>query len=112
MIQQEFCQDCHQKHDCQEVYRQLGHATCPSVVRKVIAAFLLPLIVFIISLAVFDEIIAAAGGNILRSSQDGNPAGTQELQTAISFLMALLTTFVCVLVITVINRRLGKTEKF
>jgi len=108
MVQQEFCQDCRYKHDCREIYRRLGHATCPSILRKVIVAFLLPLVVFIVSLAIFDEFFAVAVRSILRSSQDGTGGNMQELQTAVSFFMALLITSVCVVFTRAINKRLGK----
>lgn len=108
MIQQEFCKDCQQQHDCREVYRRLGHATCPSIFRKVIVAFLLPLIIFIVSLAVLEKIFAATGQNVLSSSQDGGPASARELQTAVSFFAALLITALCVLITRIINKRLHK----
>ncbi len=108
MKQQEFCQDCHYKHDCRQIYRQLGHASGPSIVRKVIVAFLLPLVVFIISLAVFNEVFAVAGGLNLFYSQDGNPSNMQELKILVCFLMALFTTLVCVFFIKVIDKRLHK----
>ena len=97
MAQQEFCEDCKQKHDCQRVYEQLGDIKGPSVVIKVIVAFLLPLVVFIVSLAAFQEIF-------------GNTISSQRLQTALSLLPALLVTFVCILIVRVINRRLKQTE--
>ena len=93
MIQKEFCQDCHQKHNCQEVYRQLSHATCPSITRKVIGAFLLPMVIFIVSLAFFYKIFAATA---------------QQLHTIVSFLMALLITSLCLFVTRVITRRFHK----
>lgn len=108
MNQQEFCQSCHYKHDCRQIYRQLGHTSCPSVVRKVIVAFLLPLVVFIISLAVFDDFFAGAGGDILHFSQNGDPSNMQELKIVVSFFMALLTTSVCVFFTKMINKRLHK----
>jgi len=58
MSQQKLCQECNQRHQCQEVYRQLGKAQGPSVVFKVIVAFLLPLVVFIAALAIFEEILS------------------------------------------------------
>ena len=97
MAQQEFCEDCKQKHDCQEIYKQLGDIKGPSVVIKVIVAFLLPLVVFIVSLAAFQEIF-------------GNAIDDQRLLTILSLLPALLVTFVCILIIRVINRRLKQTE--
>ena len=108
MIKQEFCKDCHLKDDCQEIYRQLGHASCPSVVRKVIAAFLLPLVVFIFSLAVFNKIFAAQEGGNLFSYQQGNSSNVQDLKTAVIFLMALLTSFVFVIFLKLLDKKLNK----
>lgn len=95
MAEQKFCNDCKQKHDCQEIYKQLGDVKGPSVVVKVIVAFLLPLVVFIASLATFKEILAKA-------------ISTQRMQTALSLLLALLVTFVCILIVRMINRRFGQ----
>jgi hypothetical protein len=95
MAQPRFCQDCTQKHDCKKVYEQLGAMKGPSVVVKVVLAFLLPLVIFIASLAAFGEIFAGA--------TDSQPA-----QTALSLLPALLVTSGCVLIMGAINRRLNK----
>ena len=97
MAEQNICEDCKQKHDCQEIYKQLGDVEGPSVVIKVIVAFLLPLVVFIVSLAVFQEIFAKA-------------ISSQRLQTALSLLLALLVTFVCILIVRVINRTRTNTD--
>jgi hypothetical protein len=71
-------------------------------------AFLLPLVVFIVSLAVFNEIFTSAGGRNLFYSQDGNPSNMQELKIFGCFLMALFTTAVCVFIIKVIDKRLHR----
>jgi uncharacterized membrane protein len=97
MAQQEFCEDCKQKHECQRIYEQLGDIKGPSVVIKVIVAFLLPLVVFIVSLAAFQEIF-------------GNTISSQRVQTVLSLLSALMVTFVCIWIVRVINRRLKQTE--
>jgi uncharacterized membrane protein len=91
MVPGKDCQDCIQKHDCQSIYEQLGESPGPSVVLKAILAFLLPLVVFIVSLAVFERVLAGA-------------INTGRIQTVISFLLALLATFVCVLITRVINK--------
>jgi len=88
MSEQESCRYCHERYECREVYRQLGSNKGPSVVLKVVAAFLVPLVVFIVSLAVFEGILAKAV----------NPGA---LQTGISALLAVSVTFVCILVIKV-----------
>jgi uncharacterized membrane protein len=105
MVQKDFCQNCRQKHDCREVYRRMGNATCPSILLKAITAFLLPLIVFIVSLAVFDKIFTRAGESIFSISQNSNLTNAQKLQTVIGFLMALLITFICVSITRTINKK-------
>ena len=97
MAEQEFCEDCKQKHDCQRIYEQLGDVAGPSVVIKVIVAFLLPLVVFIVSLAVFQEIFAKA-------------INSQRAQTAFSFLLALMVTFICILIVRVVRKRISGLE--
>ena len=94
MASQRFCQDCIQKHDCRSVYEQLGNDSGASVTLKVILAFLLPLIVFIVSLAISERILARA-------------IDIEEVQIALSLLLALLATFVCVLITRVISKQLG-----
>jgi uncharacterized membrane protein len=94
MASQRFCQDCIQKHDCKRIYEQLGNTSGPSVALKVILAFLLPLIVFIVSLAVFERVLADTINN-------------GRVQTALSLLLALLATFVCMLITRVINKKLS-----
>ena len=94
MFQQKFCQECNQKRNCKEVYQQLGKAGGPSVIFKVVIAFLVPLVVFIAALAAFEAILA-------------NTINTKQLQTALSFLLALSMAFAVVLVIKTIN----KTDK-
>jgi len=95
MSEQEFCDNCNQKHNCGSIYHQLGNIKGPSVVAKVVIAFLLPLLVFIISLAIFEEIFVKTINN-------------QLIQTALSMVSALLVTFSCILIVKVINKRLGQ----
>jgi len=97
MAQEKFCQECNQRHDCQEVYQRLGKAEGPSVVFKVVAAFLLPLMVFIAALAASEKILAKT-------------MNSKEVQTALSFLLALSVTFVCIFVLKAINRQLSKDK--
>jgi uncharacterized membrane protein len=97
MVQEKFCEGCDQSSKCQEIYRKLGNVKGPSVALKVIVAFLLPLIVFIISLAVFERVFA-------------NSIGAGGLRTAISLLMAFLVTFVFILIVKVIGRQISKSR--
>jgi len=91
MDEQKFCQGCNQKDECQKVYQHLGNFKGPSFVSQVIIAFLVPVMVFIVSLAVFEKIFTGA-------------VNAKELQTVLSFLLALSVTFVCVLILRIICR--------
>jgi uncharacterized membrane protein len=97
MFQQKFCQECNQKRNCREIYQQLGNTKNPSVVFKVVIAFLVPLVVLIAALAIFKAILAG----IINS---------KEAQTALSFLLALSMTFAVLLVIKAINKKLSKNK--
>ncbi len=97
MDQQELCHGCTKKSRCQEVYEKIGNIQGGSIVLKVITAFLLPILVFIVSLAGFDKILAKV-------------TTSKELQTAAGLLLALLVTFVCVLITRVINKGLIKNK--
>jgi small-conductance mechanosensitive channel len=97
MAQENLCSECPQTRDCKAVYRQLGDAKAPCVVTKVLVAFLLPIAVFIASLAVFDYTLTQAV-----SSDKG--------RIALSFLLAAGVSFVCILITRAINSRLAKSK--
>ncbi len=99
MASQRFCQDCIQKHDCRSVYEQLGNSSGASVALTAILAFLLPLIVFIVSLAVSERVLARATNN-------------EGLQIALNFLLALLVTLVFVFITRIIFKQPGLDKEF
>jgi len=72
----------------------LGDSTCESVTLKVILAFLLPLVVFIVSLAVFERLLDGA-------------INIEGVHIALSFLLSLLVTFVSVFITRVFNKKPG-----
>ena len=96
MEQEEFCKDCHLKHDCQEVYRRLGNKECPPVLLKTITAFLLPMVVFTVSLAVFEEIFSAGSYLHVPKAQ----------QSAICCLIAVLITAAAMIIVKFTNKLL------
>ncbi|MHC4116398.1 MAG: SoxR reducing system RseC family protein [Planctomycetota bacterium] len=77
------------------MYEQLGNTEGPSIVTKVVLAFLLPLVVFTISLAIFERVFSG----VISAGQ---------IQSALSFISALLLTFICILLTKVINRQLNQ----
>jgi hypothetical protein len=95
MAEREFCDNCNQKNNCSSIYHQLGNTNSPSVVVKVVIAFLMPLMVFIISLAIFEEIFAET-------------ISSQLVQTTLSMVSAVVVTLSCILITRVINKRLGQ----
>ena len=94
----DFCQGCNQKDRCQEAYRQLGGVRGPAILGKVVLAFLLPLVVFIGSLAVFQRVAAKA-------------AVAKDVQTAFGLLLAAAATLVCVLVTRAIDKRISEKRQ-
>jgi DMSO/TMAO reductase YedYZ heme-binding membrane subunit len=91
MVQQEFCQICPQKDDCRKVYRKLGNTKGPPVTAKVVLAFLLPLLIFIVSLGTSERILTKV-------------IDTDYVLTAISLLLSLLVTFACIVLIRILRR--------
>jgi TRAP-type uncharacterized transport system fused permease subunit len=51
----QYCSQCPQRDGCRDVYRQLGQSDAPNVVGKVVWAFLLPIVLFIVLLVVLDK---------------------------------------------------------
>ena len=98
MDDQDICQGCGQKNRCEQVYQALGRLKGSSVVKKVIIAFLLPLLVFIAALAISQKIIVEY-------------VDTQHWQTMISFVIALTVTGVCVVSIKCVRVRLHRHEE-
>ena len=97
MVQQEHCHGCDQKDRCSEVYQRLGNSKSPSVVLKVLIAFLLPMAVFIGSLAAFERVLA---GTI----------ATKKLATAVNVVLALSVTFAVIVIIRLIRKQLDRNR--
>ena len=75
----------------------MSKAKGPSIVPKVVVAFLLPIVVFIVSLAAFERVLAKA-------------VNAKQLQTVFALLLALSVSSVCVLITKAINRQLSKNK--
>ena len=97
-LDDDFCRSCKQSHDCKQVYRQLGEAAGPSVLRKVLIAFLLPMAVFIVALTVSEKHLA----EIIKS-------GNIRILANLSF--ALVITFFSMLLIKISNKKVVKKDK-
>ena len=85
------CDACQKSDKCEDAYRRLGEVEGPSVVFKVLVAFVVPILVFIGSLMVFEPILARF-------------INSQRLLTIANFLFALSVTFVIMLIFKFINK--------
>jgi len=97
MGDEQFCERCSQRHDCREIYGKLGNAEGPSLTLRVVVAFLLPILVFIVSLGVLEKVL---GGLTERAA----------LRTAASLSGAVIVTLAWILAVRVIDRRLAKRK--
>ena len=77
---------------CIDIYKQLGKTQGPSVVLKVIIAFVIPLFVFIGVFVVAQYLLSSRMKN-------------GDLSSLISFLIALITTIACIFLIKIVTRR-------
>ena len=97
MTENQICQKCSQNKECKKIYQILGNQKGPSVVLTVIAALLLPLVVFITSLTVFEGILQKAIGN------EGS-------RTALALAIALAVTSLAILIIKAVNKKFTKNK--
>ena len=51
------CKNCGQKESCREAFEKLGSSKAPPVLLMVVQAFLLPLVLFIVVLAVAEKLL-------------------------------------------------------
>jgi len=86
MSEENFCRECNQKHTCRQAFEQAGKIKGGSVGCKTIIAFLLPLMVFIAALAVFEKMLPKI-------------IDAKNLQTPMTLVLASLTTLVYILII-------------
>lgn len=87
-----FCSNCEHKDRCKDAYRKLGKSKSPSVLSKVILAFLIPILIFIVALAAGDNLLVKFGFS-------------ENLKTAASFILAILAVFLYLLLIKLFKRR-------
>ena len=79
------CSHCSDSDKCSAAYEQAGKFTGPSVVSKVIIAFLLPIIVFIVILASCEKLLP-------------NTLENADLRTALGAVLALAGSLIYIFV--------------
>ncbi len=95
MVEKNFCPSCPQGHDCKKAYEAIGRSKGPSIAIKVTFAFLIPLVIFIVLLAVFGRIFAGI-------------TDSEGLQTVLGVLSAAVLTLVFMLIAKIIIRQVNK----
>jgi hypothetical protein len=96
MEQPEACKGCSEAHTCARVYEQIGKTDGPSVTRKALIAFLLPI-------ALFAGVLAAC--STLLSS-----IVAPRYETPLAFLAALAVTAATMLVVSTVVRRTDRAS--
>lgn len=94
-FEEKNCQGCRYRYTCEEVYNKLGHSRAGPVTSKIVLAFLLPLIIFIATIALFERIFSRA-------------LNTEWLAIVLSLFSAFLITLVLTLIIKKICNKFNK----
>jgi len=95
MIKGNICQECSQKESCKQAFEKLGNAKGPSVTIKSILAFLLPLIIFIAALGIFEKIFQKS-------------ISSKQLEIGIGFLLAAAVAMIYILAVWFISKHIRK----
>ena len=85
MSQESFCENCGCKNACQDVYGKLGRVQGPSILPDVVLVLLLPMVIFIVTLA--------TAVNLLHGQ-----FSSEGIKTAVSVLLASLAVFLQIVI--------------
>lgn len=103
MVQEINCAQCENNRNCSEVYQKMGQCDSSPVLLRVLLAFLLPLLTFIVVL-VFNQKFWIEGANSRHGLQGIKPVYLSAASTLISFLIAAVSA----VIISVLARRIAK----
>jgi len=95
MTQHDPCDKCGQKMSCQQAFGRLGNIQGKSIVRSILAAFVLPLAVFIAALAITQQLLAKRVESV-------------GLRTTLVLLLAFVAAAGCVAVVRMIGKWLSR----
>ncbi len=98
MANHEICDNCGLRNGCKQVYQRMAGYQGPSVLGKVLIAFVLPLLSFVLAVAVFGKVAGRLG--LVR-----------ELEVILSLVFGLFTAAGVVLAAKVINRQFRKDRR-
>lgn len=92
MTEDKNCDGCANTDRCSAVYEKIGHTKGPPVVYKVILAFLLPIIIFIVSLALCEQWLKGVFEN-------------KNFPTAIAAIVAFITVLIYIFAVRFFSNR-------
>lgn len=95
MTDQGICGKCSQRNGCKDIYQQIADNKGPSVLAKVVIAFVLPLLSFVLAIAVFSRLITRI-------------TSSQSAVTLLSFVLAVGVTALVLVLSNVASRWFGK----
>ena len=98
MSEKDICRQCPQQNKCRDAYDRMGRFRGPSVFFKAILAFLLPLVIFVASLAVLERVLT----NVLEPKW---------LRILVSFAAASCLTMIYASIAAILSKRVRNKEK-
>ncbi|MBN1815887.1 MAG: hypothetical protein JW828_00915 [Sedimentisphaerales bacterium] len=98
MADQEPCGECLHRQSCLSVYERLGRRKGPGVAGAVIAAFIVPIVTFIL--------VLAAGEKLLTGS-----IASEGARTATAAAAALAGTGLCIGIVWIVRRRGSQSSR-
>ena len=91
MEDKDFCKKCNKKHSCRDVYEKIGKSNSPPVTVNVIKAFVLPVILFIISVVLLDDWVS-------------NITNNHKLQIVLQIVLAVLITSLVIILTKILKK--------
>ena len=91
----EKCNECPQKRSCKDVYRRLGEYRGQSVAFKVVVVFVIPVLIFIFTLAVAENLLL-------------HTINSRNMASLLSFLIALIVTLLAVFITSFVIKKYSK----
>ncbi len=91
------CESCGEKDRCQSIYEAMGKFKGPSVLVKVLLVFLLPMLIFITSLIIFESYLEKLTDN-------------RNLVIAGSAIFSAVISFIYILIASAVHKRINNAK--
>jgi hypothetical protein len=90
LMENDYHRICGRRWGCMDIYKQIGYSKGPSVFLKVIVAFLIPVLIFIVSVILAQKILTYW-------------VNSPSLKMLLAFLISVLLTLVYILVVKLVT---------